>query len=173
MAWAKHNQQDRGIIMSIIAIVVVFTAAILWLLRSGDNSNKTGPKPARVKRVQARVARAKRAASEIRPYRAASVLVQGCACNGAKAIRGKRYLIADVPIIPLPECNQSQCQCRYVRHEDRRKKDERRALYSLQSDLYAVNEKSDRRRGRGRRKSDWEPETPAGDFNFDELEWNT
>ena len=158
--------------MSIIAIVVVCTAAVLWLLRSGEAGDKAGPKPAKVKRVQARVARAKRAASEIKPYRAASILPQGCACTSVKAVRGKRYLMAEVPILPLPECNQSQCQCRYVRHEDRRQKDERRALYSLQSDLYSVNEAADRRRGQGRRKTDWEPDT-AGDFNFDELEWNT
>lgn len=158
--------------MSVIAIFVVCAAAVLWLLRSSDASKKPGPKPAKVKRVQARVARAKRAASELKPYRAASILPQGCACSSVKAVRGNRYLVAEVPALPLPECNQSHCQCRYVRHEDRRMKDERRALYSLQSDLYSINEKADRRRGQGRRKSDWEAET-AGAFSFDEMEWNT
>lgn len=43
----------------------------------------------------------------------------------------KRYLSGEAPLLPLPGCTATYCQCRYVHYEDRREHN-RRHLYQQQ-----------------------------------------
>ena len=55
------------------------------------------------------------------PWHAVEVLCAGDGCAGAAACRGKRFLSADTPRLPLPDCDRAQaCSCRYKHHADRR-----------------------------------------------------
>ena len=59
-------------------------------------------------------------------YHAVSLKFLPSACDAAKAMEGERYLSAEAPKIPLPECDATTCKCRYVHHKDRRGRDDRR-----------------------------------------------
>ena len=51
-------------------------------------------------------------------------------CEAAMSIVGRRYMVAEAPKLPLPECNAASCHCYYRHYEDRRQT-ERRAGHLL------------------------------------------
>lgn len=54
-------------------------------------------------------------------YRGVEVISHGSdCCQAAKAIAGQRFLTADVPILPLRDCDAAECRCTYKRFNDRR-----------------------------------------------------
>ena len=75
-------------------------------------------------------------------------------CEAVKSMVGQRYLSHEVPMLPLNECDSSDCRCTYELFEDRRT-DVRRAgdvTFDIASQLRVVN-----RRGKdasGRRRGD-------------------
>jgi len=55
------------------------------------------------------------------PWHAVEIVCLSNECAGAAACRGKRFLSADTPRLPLPACDRAQsCGCRYKHHADRR-----------------------------------------------------
>ena len=93
------------------------------------------------------------------PWRATSIVFNEKACDAVKELGGKRFLDADrnTPKLPLPDCDVTECDCKYARHEDRRDETEdRRNPNALKADLYdQPGQVSRRSRKRGRRKTDW------------------
>lgn len=84
-------------------------------------------------------------------YRAVALRTQGAACRAARALAGKRMLIAEAPPLPLPGCTQANCACHYKHHADRRREEPRRAVdVGLSGTYYAGPE---RRSGLDRRQS--------------------
>jgi hypothetical protein len=79
----------------------------------------------------------------------------GCgakSCGAAKDLDTLRFLAKRAPALPLATCSmQNQCQCRYVKHSDRRS-DVRRLLDAGMSTL--LFESEERRRTAGRRRTD-------------------
>ena len=147
--------------MTIITVFILSLAAAYWLLRSrGDHKRK----PKKVRSVP----------STRSPYLATSISFNRCACNAVKAVAKTRFLTAGtVPKLPLAECSAATCDCRYVRHQDRRSSQgNRRALYSLQTDLYTLGTEPERRMKRGRRETDWSNDG-APDSQYGNFEWNT
>ncbi|MGD8978393.1 MAG: hypothetical protein PVG91_12365 [Gammaproteobacteria bacterium] len=57
-----------------------------------------------------------------------AVSIRPCrdACSAAKALRGQRFLSHNPPFLPLSDCDQTMCNCRYQHHSDRRSRDDRR-----------------------------------------------
>jgi hypothetical protein len=103
--------------------------------------------------------------AETYPYRAAEITRGQGACAAAIAISGKRLLLQEVPLLPLPDCTSRKCNCTYIRHKDRRSlTSNRRAEFSMQTRLYSTYADEDRRRRRGRRAEDEESVT---EFDFD------
>lgn len=78
--------------------------------------------------------------------------VPGC-CHFARGLREARFLSADAPILPLPNCTaKERCRCLYKHHEDRRGQLRRREeITGLRANVRIVEE---RRVERDRRKSD-------------------
>jgi hypothetical protein len=135
----------------VASIVVVF--AVFWLRR----------RPVAVSRpVQARTAAPGTAgtgrAARVNRYRAISIAAGVDACPQAAGLAGRRFLVGEVPQLPLQGCPSQSCSCRYLHHEDRRGEDaERRAPAALSTELYASAGNAERRgRRRGRRITDWE-----------------
>jgi hypothetical protein len=88
------------------------------------------------------------------PWRAVSVICTSASCDPARALKGRRFLGADAPRLPLAECpTPAACPCVYRKYADRRagpRREEdqtglRRALSSADQE---------RRRKRGRRSTD-------------------
>ena len=87
-----------------------------------------------------------------------------------KRIAGQRFLVRDVPPIPVPDCDSPECRCTYVRYKDRRLwTEDRRALYSRSADQYRRGEREDRRKVPDRRVSEGSS-TRKFDSSLDDFE---
>lgn len=84
------------------------------------------------------------------PFHAVSIEPGVKACAAANAAEGKRFLSSAAPMLPLEGCGRSTCQCRYVHHEDRRGKRDRRVNFANPH----AHTMTDRRAGGGRRIND-------------------
>jgi len=84
-------------------------------------------------------------------YRGVQVVVQkNDCCRAAAAIADKRFLIDQVPKLPLTDCSADSCRCAYERFDERRA-DTRRASdigYDMASQLRAVDNRSGTSHGR-------------------------
>jgi len=154
--------------MIITTIIILLITAAYWLLRSpGNHGRKT-------KKVRSTPSTIRSAPSTRSPYQATSISFKRCGCTAVMAIGKTRFLTSGtVPKLPLAECSATTCDCRYVRHQDRRStQGDRRAIYSLQTDLYTLGTESERRVKMGRRQSDRSNDGVAG-LQYGNFEWNT
>lgn len=62
-------------------------------------------------------------------FHAVSIRPGTFACKAAREMEGRRFLSGSAPRIPLPDCDASDCSCRFAHHADRRGSDERRTAY--------------------------------------------
>ncbi len=88
-------------------------------------------------------------------FHAVSIRPGSNACAAAKSMSGERFLSAEAPPIPLPQCDASRCDCRFQHHADRRSGKDRRSPFtaggvSAETGNYGV----ERRDGRERRRAD-------------------
>jgi len=59
--------------------------------------------------------------SPIQPWHAVSVVAGKGACRAAEELGDRRFLSAEAPFLPLPDCSsRSQCKCIYEHYPDRR-----------------------------------------------------
>jgi hypothetical protein len=84
------------------------------------------------------------------PYHAVSIEAGPRACAACKAVADKRYLSTAAPKLPIEGCTSAACRCRYVHHEDRRERQDRRVNFANPH----AHTMSERRAGTGRRISD-------------------
>lgn len=145
----------------IVAVCLVFVVRKNWGLPAmlGFNTGNAAARTSKGPAVSKGPKVSKKPTVPRNPYRATSIQAGADACPAVKSVAGKRFLDTerDLPILPLPECDASRCNCRYQRYEDRRDGEEdQRHPSALKSELYDRTGKPDRRsRRRGRRKSDW------------------
>jgi len=85
-------------------------------------------------------------------FRGVSIKPGKGACEAAKALVGTRYLQSEAPAIPLPDCTTAKCDCHYNYHGDRRTDEDRRAPYSIRTELYGSTDQPDRRSARRDRR---------------------
>ena len=91
-------------------------------------------------------------APRVRPFQAISILPGTVSCASAKKISGYRFLASNPPRLPLSECTlRKVCECRYIKHTDRRSDPRRVVDFGLKPMLFAAKE---RRAVRGRRMKD-------------------
>lgn len=89
-------------------------------------------------------------------HRVVSIRYDYTACEAAKSVGNNRYLMNDLPALPLSGCTSPKCNCVFVDHDDRANSDqERRVPNTLQSRVFGLAGDGDRRqRPRGRRRTD-------------------
>jgi hypothetical protein len=88
------------------------------------------------------------------PWHAVEIVAPKAACAAAQALKGKRFLSGEAPLLPLPDCALSDsCHCVYRKHGDRRDDSVRRSEddTGIRRMTPALQE---RRLKRGRRKTD-------------------
>ncbi|MEH6635468.1 MAG: hypothetical protein V7700_08105 [Halioglobus sp.] len=120
-----------------------------------------------------KIARKKTPASASDPHahKSASITCGGGACGAARELEGVRFLLRDVQLFPLADCTSPNCTCSYERHQDRRWwGGDRRALFSLNSDLHTIGGDTERRKKHSRRSSD-DDNFAASDADFDIAQW--
>jgi hypothetical protein len=81
-------------------------------------------------------------------------------CEAVRAIAGQRFLPEEAPLVPLPDCDEPNCDCTYRRFDDRRNDIRRAGDLGFAVFSIMVQEKNDRRRpaAPGRRSADQDPE---------------
>jgi hypothetical protein len=80
-------------------------------------------------------------------YEAVAVRPHRNACKPVRALAGKRFLVAEAPILPLKSC-PVHCRCSYAHYADRRQSPRRWADLGVTATLYLDTE---RRRAPDRR----------------------
>lgn len=87
------------------------------------------------------------------PWHCVSVVAKGACCNHARALRAARFLSAQAPRLPLPQCPApDRCPCAYKHHADRRSQPRRKdEITGLRQ---AAKVPQERRVERTRRRSD-------------------
>ena len=148
--------------MTIMAALIVSLVITYWFIKS------RGKAPSRARRTKTEIRQSK---NHQGAFHAVSIKPGGCGCEAVNAMSSERYLTSrTVPTLPVPNCTLISCTCRYVHHDDRRSRQgNRRAAYSMQTDMYGVSGEKERRGRRGRRYTDAEePLTDLGD-----IQWNT
>ena len=88
-----------------------------------------------------------------RPWHAVSIVPGSQPCAAASRLLRRRFLSREAPVLPLKDCDQEGCACRYDHHDDRRKGARRASELGVSVDGYSGQ---DKRGGpkRGRRKTD-------------------
>jgi len=147
--------RGEGAVLLFTIIVFTAMAVTFWYLRHPAQKN-----PQRDQVQQA--------GGNQHPFHAVSISHDGCACKVVNTVGSRRFLAATVPPLPLPSCDASSCSCRYVHHDDRRRHDNRRMVYSLRSDLYVLAGNSERRTTHGRRAADTEANL-ASTFDLEDI----
>lgn len=144
-----------------VALLVLLAVGIFWYWQAlpKQHSAKKSVATPRSAATPKKAATAKVVTAAVESsadYRAVSVQCKSDACDAAKALGSKRFLLAEAPSLPLPGCNCAHCQCSYAHHADRRSDtDDRRGVHGLQTELYTRTAKEDRRKKRrGRRAAD-------------------
>jgi len=87
------------------------------------------------------------------PHHAVVVVPGRHACAEAYALRERRFLSREAPVLPLAGCGSLKCECRYEHHDDRRKGLRRAHDLAVSIDGHDGAELRDRSK-RGRRKAD-------------------
>jgi hypothetical protein len=73
------------------------------------------------------------------------------ACPAAWKLQGERFLAGQKPALPLADCDQAACDCRFREHDDRRADDDRRDNWGRFGGFSPQYGKSERRTGPNRR----------------------
>jgi len=147
--------------MMIISAFILLSGIAYLILKSGK----------RRKSVTARASRQIRVAGK---YHAVSINPGSRCCSAAETTGDKRFLTSGrVPSLPLTNCNSGACTCKYVRHEDRRSSlGDRRAAYSMSTELFGLDEEKDRRTRQGRRAADW-AQAESGNGDYADIQWTS
>ena len=136
-----------------ITLTIISIAVIFLLLRkrqlseSPVNGQLRKPKPRRL-------AQSAKPNSTSTDYRAASLQVEKTSCAAALDLAGKRFLAAEIPAIPLKECDRiGDCPCKFRKYSDRRSDDDRRSnSYAIDRINANGKEQSNQRAKTDRRK---------------------
>jgi len=76
------------------------------------------------------------------------------ACPAVRKYEGEVLLSKDAPALPLADCDQASCQCRFVHYDDRRRQS-RRGYSSDLARIASLGANDERRARVGRRDGDW------------------
>ncbi len=76
-----------------------------------------------------------------------AVSIRPCtdACAAVRDLEGKRFLSHNPPFLPLADCDQSMCKCRYEHYTDRRESQDRRDELTSAFSFSMDRESMDRR----------------------------
>lgn len=138
----------------LVIVVLVLIAALVWqIMRKPSGKSAKSASGRSSKKLAAAKARS---ASMNSAYHSVSISYGRGGCKAVRAMEGKRFLVGEITKLPLADCTSPNCTCKFVHHEDRRNAlEDKRALSGLSTELYHATGKPERRKRKGRRKSDF------------------
>lgn len=135
------------IIGVIILVILLFAARMLFPRRSS-----TGERQVRSGKTES--VAAKPVDAEITRWRSVKISPGLFSCTRVRKIADRIYLATEAPALPLGQCSEKGCQCKYIYLSDRRSSEDRRAMLKHLSQIYLNYQNDDRRQILGRRISD-------------------
>ena len=87
------------------------------------------------------------------PYLAIEIHTGWMPCDAVLELAAQRFLVAEAPQLPLPQCDKGECRCRHVSHDDRRSSEDRRNPFDRYADFNNKSVEDKRRSTRERRRS--------------------
>ena len=85
----------------------------------------------------------------LRPFQAISIYRGMTCCEMARKFSDHRFLVRDAPPLPLAGCSMGKsCQCKYIKHRDRRAEPRRLMDFGLAARLFDGRERRARQGGR-------------------------
>jgi len=135
--------------MAFFFIAALVALLIFWFfLRRQDGSGRTQQHAATAKPDR-------RASQSGGQYHAVTIRLGRRTCLAVKDLSGERFLAADAPRLPLPECDvAAHCECSFVHHEDRRSGKDRRSPFRSGGISALTGEHEKERRAGGERRHD-------------------
>jgi len=131
--------------MGLIIGVIVVIIGLFLILRSRRAQAPNAKQPVVRRPVNVK---------ETAKFHAVSIVCPETACDAAKALADTRILSSEVPLLPLPECDANDCDCRFIHHSDRRRREDRRDQYRPALSGETGKFMAERRRRRDRRDDD-------------------
>ncbi len=127
--------------------LVLLTLLVLWW-----RSRIIGRSPAREAVIGSECSSSALAESQQADFRAVRIDFTDSEppCRTATELAHQRFLLAEAPMLPLPDCDSGACRCAYVRSQDRRYTD-RRAKHDMHEAICQNDGISNRRDMRNRR----------------------
>jgi hypothetical protein len=97
-----------------------------------------------------RIAKIKDHRAKVSPYKCVMIKTGFYPCNAAKNLTKTALLLDEAPALPLPICNAKQCDCRFLRYDDRRIHHRRSGI---RGERTVFNEHENQRSNSDRRKN--------------------
>ncbi|MEE4163941.1 MAG: hypothetical protein V2I25_15670 [Woeseiaceae bacterium] len=135
--------------MEFIFIAALLALLIFWFfLRKRDDSGRT--------KQQGATPRPERRASHTSgEYHAVTIRLGRQTCSAVRELSDERFLAADAPRLPLPECDiAAHCECSFAHHKDRRSGKDRRSPFRPGGISAVTGEYEKERRAGGERRRD-------------------
>jgi hypothetical protein len=134
--------------MKFIFVAALVALLIFWFfLRKRD-----GPAKSKQPAAATPDRRASRSGGQ---YHAVTIRLGRQNCSAVRELSGERFLAADAPRLPLPECDiAAHCECSFVHHKDRRSGKDRRSPFRSGGISAATGEYEKERRAGGERRRD-------------------
>lgn len=92
-------------------------------------------------------------------YAAVRIEPMSFACDAVMRYTGRRILVSEAPVLPVPGCTEKTCQCRFVKYSDRRSGSERRLPFGEGSMMFILGQINERRETRDRRTDESESDS--------------
>lgn len=125
--------------MSISILVLILVATGYYFFIRMQPSKTTG-----------RPSNSQKPNSTKKAFRSVIIKQGGNACQAAKNHGDTPMLMNEAPALPLPACNQKNCQCKFLKYDDRRRDNRRTSLHVARQQIGDIEElrakKSDRRK---------------------------
>lgn len=135
-------------ILFVIMILVFFLGSVGLFF---SNQTGVGKLLARSKKVKKSGVRSVKL--EVKKSRLVKIDPGLTSCVGARKMTNKIYLNREAPVLPLGQCSEEKCLCKYTFLDDRRSEEHRRATHEYLGG-FLQNHGADRRQYSGRRTTD-------------------
>lgn len=135
-------------ILLFVILLVFFLGSVALFLPNQFDTEERSP---RSKKAQKSGARSNE--SEVKKSRLVIINPGMVSCAGARKMIDQIYLSTEAPTLPLGQCFEEKCLCKYTLLDDRRSVTQRRATHEYLGG-FIRNHASDRRQYSGRRTTD-------------------
>ena len=129
----------------VAVIVFIFLMVTAWMFFAKRTDSTTPMSRARKTRKTRKTSQ-RSDKSEVTKWRSVRISPGLHPCNSVRNIVDQTYLATEAPALPLGQCSEKECKCRYLYLDDRRSSEDRRAMLGHVARTYLNYQSDDDRR---------------------------